>query len=68
MPKDDSEILADAHQHAQRCPGCLGTNVHLVPGGHMGCDSCGHVWVGKDFTQEDSETPLPGFPVEPDKS
>jgi hypothetical protein len=66
MPtQDESETLRDRKQHQERCPGCLGTNTHLVPGHikgefFMGCDSCGHTWVGKDFPMnEQQETRLP---------
>jgi hypothetical protein len=61
----DTEIARDPAQHQEKCPGCLGRNTHLVPGHikgefFMGCDSCGHTWVGKDFPMnEQGETPLP---------
>lgn len=63
MPNnDEADILADPGQHDPICPGCRGKRTHLVPGTtqgefFMGCDDCGHVWVGKDFDQHEAETP-----------
>lgn len=54
-------------QHAKRCPSCLGTNTRLVPTSEpdeffMGCDGCGHTWVGKDFALNEQEA-APPIPV-----
>lgn len=59
MPKDDADIIAEV-EHAQKCPSCLSTKVRKVTGPlpadeHMGCDSCGHEWLGRDFNFEDAE-------------
>lgn len=64
---DEKEIARDPSQHAVKCPGCLGTNTRLVPGQNpgdvfMGCDSCGHTWVGKDFAQDEAEEARPPIP------
>ena len=64
---NESDIARDASQHATKCPGCLGTNVRLVKGQNpddrfMGCDSCGHTWVGKDFAQDEQEEAAPPIP------
>lgn len=64
MP-DESEFLHEKHQHQERCPSCLSYKTRLAMSGgasHMGCDECGHVWVGKDFPQNDQaeeRTPIP---------
>lgn len=54
---DEKDILTDPAQHQQKCPACLSTRVAHVKGQNfMGCDNCGHVWVGKDFGQDEQET------------
>jgi hypothetical protein len=61
MPsKNEQSAGNDPNQHSSICPSCLSKRVRLVPGGDsadsfMGCDDCGHVWVGKDFAQDDQE-------------
>ena len=59
----------DANQHSSICPGCLSKRVRLIPGvdstsSFMGCDACGHTWVGKDFSQDEQERPDPNFEKE----
>lgn len=62
---EENDIARAREQHQERCPSCLGKNTRLVPGRiegefFMGCDSCGHTWVGKDFQQnEQGEERLP---------
>lgn len=66
MNESEEAALADPSQHAQRCPGCLSRNTRQVPGvtpgeQFMGCDQCGHTWVGKDFELNEQEhgQPIP---------
>jgi hypothetical protein len=69
MPLDEREdaALRDKGQHQEKCPSCLSRSTRLVPGVipgefFMGCDACGHTWVGKDFPadlQQEGRLPIP---------
>ena len=67
MPSsNEAKAGKDPGQHSSICPGCLSKVVRLIPGvdsadSFMGCDTCGHTWVGKDFAQDEQERPLPIF-------
>lgn len=53
MPRDDEVKKEGAAQHQKRCPSCLSKRTTFVAKeNHMGCDTCGHVWAGKDFGQD----------------
>jgi hypothetical protein len=63
----EEQALRDVKQHQEKCPGCLGTKTRLVPGTipgefFMGCEGCGHTWVGKDYPmneQQEGRLPIP---------
>jgi hypothetical protein len=64
--REDAHVR-DRKQHQERCPGCLGTKTHLVPGSipgeyFMGCDGCGHTWVGRDFPMNEQGEMSPPIP------